>query len=739
MSPRDHPRLIAALAVVVFFALLAAGWFSAAPPGFEMKRHLAELAEAEGLWDNRYSRHLEKAADLETRLAGVTDPLDRIDLRRQIAEQQLLGGEIPAAISGFSGLLDDTQSRYPAYAELLRINLGLAWLRQGELSNCVWNPNAQACVFPLSGEGVHQARLGARQAAEVFAQIASDPKANPDNALQARWLFNIAKMALGEYPDGVPNPLLIPPETWVSAHDPGRFVDTAASRGANLFGLSGGAVMDDFDNDGDLDIVASSWGARDQLELLLNDGAGHFTSATAAADLSGITGGLNIRHADYDNDGFLDILVLRGAWLHQQGQWPNSLLRNNGDGSFSDVTAAAGILSHYPTQTAEFADFNNDGWLDLFVGNEIVRPAAPWPDAAQSFELYCNNQDGSFRPCSADSGIVLEGMIKGSAWGDIDNDGWTDLYVSIWGQPNRLFRNLGALDQPGRFEDVTERAGVAEPVASFPTWFWDFDNDGDLDLFVSGYQGGVAELAADHLGSEGRSRGESPRLYRNRGDGRFDEVAAEMGLDRMLLTMGSNFGDLDNDGWLDMYLGTGSPPLQALMPNRMFRNDRGLRFQDVTTAGGFGHLQKGHGVAFGDIDSDGDQDIYAVIGGAFGSDQFWNVLYENPGSKAHWVTLRLRGDKANRSALGARIKLRLAQADGSVRELHALVGGGSSFGGNSFQQELGLGTATRIDSIEIRWPGLAKPQRLQGPYPVDQIYLIREAADRAEVVGASGR
>ena len=318
----------------------------------------------------------------------------------------------------------------------------------------------------------------------------------------------------------------------------------------------------------------------------------------------------------YDNDGFPDVLVLRGAWLNVAGHLPNSLLRNNGDGTFADVTEHAGLLSFHPTQTATWFDFNNDGWIDLFIGNESgtgeVHPC----------ELYRNNADGTFTECAAGAGVANVAFVKGVTSGDYDNDGWPDLYLSRRGQLNVLYHNDGpkAPDRNPKgawqFTDVTLQAGVTQPLASFPTWFWDYDNDGWLDILVAGsYLKDIGNVAADYLGLP--HVGEGGRLYRNNGNGTFSDVMKAVRLDKILSAMGCNFGDLDNDVYLDFYIGNGDPDFSTILTNRMFRNANGKLFQDVTTAGGFGHLGKVHGVSFGDLDNDGDQDIYVVMGSLF--------------------------------------------------------------------------------------------------------------------------
>ena len=192
----------------------------------------------------------------------------------------------------------------------------------------------------------------------------------------------------------------------------------------------------------------------------------------------------------------------------------------------------------------------------------------------------------------------------------------------------------------------------------------------------------MANVAADYL--ELPHTAELPRIYKNNGDGTFTDMAQQLGVARALYAMGGNFGDLDNDGFWDFYLGTGAPSFRALMPNRLFRNNNGQTFQDITTSAGVGHLQKGHGISFGDIDNDGDQDIYAVMGGAYAGDVFQNALFINPGHGNHWITLRLEGVEANRSAIGARIRVTTVTA-GTRRNIYAVVSTGGSFGASSLQ------------------------------------------------------
>jgi hypothetical protein len=478
--------------------------------------------------------------------------------------------------------------------------------------------------------------------------------------------------------------------------------------GLDAPGRAGGVVVDDFDNDGLFDVVVSSVDACAPLRYYRNRGDGTFEDRTSAAGLSGQIGGINIVQTDYDNDGWLDLFVMRGGW-----EFPmrNSLLRNNGDGTFTDVTAKAG-LSHavHRTHSAVWADYDNDGWLDVFVGHE-ESPSA----------LFRNRGDGTFEDVAHAAGVDAKAFTKGAAWGDYDGDGRPDLYVSNFGSENFLYHNQG----DGTFRERARELGVLRPIMSFPTWFWDYDNDGRLDLFVASFMPSVTEIARFYLGRPAQA--ESMKLYRNTGSG-FEDVTRAVGLDRVVPTMGANFGDLDNDGFLDFYLGTGAPSYAALVPNVMFRNREGRSFADVTTATGTGHLQKGHGVAFADLDGDGNQDVFANIGGFVPGDAYHKAVFRNPGHASHWIRVHLAGVRSNRAAIGARIRVRVIGEDGRESLRYREVSSGGSFGASPLAQHIGLGKAARIASLEIEWPASGTRQVFTD-VPLDRVIEIREFAD----------
>ena len=217
--------------------------------------------------------------------------------------------------------------------------------------------------------------------------------------------------------------------------------------------------------------------------------------------------------------------------------------------------------------------------------------------------------------------------------------------------------------------------------------------------------------------------------------GGFEEVSERYGLTEPTAAMGSNFGDLDNDGYLDFYLGTGYPDYHSLMPSVMYRNRNGHGFSNVTYAGGFGHLQKGHGVFFADLDNDGDQDVFEQMGGAFPGDGFSNALYENPGFGNHWITVKLEGVRSNRSAIGARIRAVVVDEDEGVRRsIYRHVNSGGSFGGNPLRQTIGLGKASRIERLEVFWPTTGITQTF-ADLPVDLVIHIVEDEESYSTLG----
>jgi len=597
--------------------------------------------------------------------------------------------------------------------------LAIAWLRIGERSNCIYSHSAESCVFPISGNGVHVKKTGSEKAIAIYQSLL---QANPSD-LESRWLLNIAYMTIGEYPGGVPPDYLLKGLDTDSGLKIKPFTEMAVSTGVDINNMAGGSIIDDFNNDGNLDIVTSGWGLTEGMHYCRNNGNGTFTNLSALSGLSELTGGLNIMQTDYNNDGLKDIFVLRGAWKGNYGREPVSLLKNNGDGSFTDVTKQSGLLAFHPTQTATWADFNNDGWLDVFIGTESKDPNL-FP-----CQLYINNKNGTFTEMAVRADCAIYDFVKGVNSGDYNNDGWPDIFVSALTGEKRLLRNDGLRNGVVHFTDVADQAGIkANHEPGFGTWFWDFDNDGWSDIVVNNYnfKGSLSVYAAaEALHQPIDEKAGRTILFRNNHDGTFTDVSEAMGLNKVVFSMGCNFGDIDNDGYPDMYFGTGNPSYQSLVPNKLFKNIGGKRFADVTSSGRVGNLQKGHGVAFADIDNDGDEDIYIDMGGAYIGDAYQNLLYINPGqSTNHWLSVELEGVKSNRPAIGARIKISFKE-DGVERHVYADVNSGGSFGANPLRQHLGMGTALTVDSLEIRWPGSGTKQVFTH-LVADQFLRIRE-------------
>ncbi len=580
---------------------------------------------------------------------------------------------------------------------------GIAAMRRGENDNCIACRGESSCIVPITAAAVHSNPTGSRLAIQHFTEYL---ELFPEDA-GVRWLLTVAQMTLGETPKA-PQSAFQQAVTrfFNSEFDIGVFLDKSHEAGLDRFNQAGGAIMDDFDGDGLLDLIVTATDPTESMAYYRNRGDGSFEDKSASAGITDQLGGLVCYQADFDNDGWLDVFIPRGAWF----DWPirPTLLRNNGKGNFDDVTKAAGLLDPVNSHAAAWGDFDNDGWIDLFVACEH-----------QLNRLYRNRGNGTFENVSASADVegVASRWAKGCTWIDYDNDGFQDLFLTNLDDTGRLYHN----ERDGRFVETTLEMGIGGPKSGFACWTWDYDNDGWLDIFATTADRDLSSIIRSMLG-QGHSLA-TCKLFRNNHGTGFEDRTRQAGVDGAYASMGCNFADFDNDGWLDFYLGTGEPSLATLVPNRMFKNVGGQRFADITGSSRTGHLQKGHAVACGDWDRDGDVDLFVETGGAVNGDKFHNLLFQNPGQGHHFLTVKLVGRKTNRAAIGARVKALVGGAH--PREIHRLVSSGSSFGANALEQTIGLGDADHIDVLEATWPASHTTQVFRD-VPADQMIIINE-------------
>jgi hypothetical protein len=587
--------------------------------------------------------------------------------------------------------------------------MGLVNLRLAELENCQHSHNSQMCILPIKGEGIHSKKNGAEMAIKHFESSLQD-EVDP----VTQWLLNVSYSTLGRYPRDVPSEYYIDFERFETGDNKNiKYRNIASELGVGKNTLYGASAFEDFNNDGALDLFATSGDINTQPSIYTLDSSGRYTDYAREFELYGLSGGVHCEIADYNNDGLQDIYVLRGGWIEENASYyPNSLLLNLGD-KFVDVTKEVGVLEFEASHTASWADFNQDGWLDLFVGNENA-PS----------KLYQNTGNSNFTEVSELSGISLSEFVKGSVWGDFNNDGLDDLYVSVYNSENKLYQNQGE-DKEGtyHFIDVSESALVQEPIKSFGVIALDFNNDGWLDIYSPHYKMSMANLVGDYLGEE-NSSGIKSKLYINQRNGTFKPLD-DPNMNRTLLPMGLNAVDSDNDGWLDIYHGTGYPDFAALVPNFMFRNQIGKSLEDITLSSGLGHLQKGHGISIGDPDKDGDNDIYVSLGGFFEADRFNNALFENISTVGDFIVLKLQGVESNLNGIGARINIVVKDENGEVSQIHRTIGSISSYGTQSFEQVIGLGNVASIESLEVYWPKTSSRQVFYD-LPIGQKFICLE-------------
>ncbi|MBV9183006.1 MAG: VCBS repeat-containing protein, partial [Acidobacteria bacterium] len=650
------------------------------PPGWA--QDLQKIcATRKQTWTNAVARLVEFLSPANAAEAAKQAPLDVTQEYYALGELYSYPGEMEQAITEYQKAYQLAQAKSLPVAAQLEQELGVAYLHKAEMENGVYDHPGDRCLIPLA-RGI---AYGRKQDSETAIQYFEKYLQSAPEDLPTKWLLNYAYMTLGGYPSRVPKQYLIPSSVFESQESAPRFRDVAPAAGIVLKSMAGGIIVDDFENNGLLDIVTSSMNMCEHLHYFHNNGDGTFTDRSHEAGLLDQLGGLNIVQADYDNDGCMDILVLRGGW---EIPMRKSLLRGHCNGTFTDVTEKAGLAEPATaSQTAVWTDINNDGWLDLFVGSENG-PA----------QLFLSNRNGTFTDIARSAGVDRVAFSKAVVSSDYDNDGYPDLYVSNYGGDNFLYHNNRNLT----FTDLAKNSGVLGPWISFPSWFFDYDNDGWPDLFVSSYFVSLDESVRTYLGLPPNAA--TMKLYRNQHDGTFRDVTAETGLNKVLMPMGANFGDIDNDGFLDIYLGNGNPNYASLIPHMLLRNHQGKYFSDVTAATGTGELHKGHGVAFADIDRDGDEDILTVIGGAVPGDAHAFRLFENSGNGNDWINIKLTGVKSNRAALGARIQVTVENAGKGERSIYRTVGSGGSFGASPLEQHIGLGASARILNIEIWWP-----------------------------------
>jgi hypothetical protein len=497
----------------------------------------------------------------------------------------------------------------------------------------------------------------------------------------------------------------------------------------------GGVALFDCDNDGRLDIVVVNdstierflAGGDPMITLYHQDGSGgalHFTDVTAASGLSTRGWGMAIAVGDFDNDGLPDIYVT--------GYGHNVLYRNLGGCKFQDVTEPAGVKVGGFSTGAAWADYDRDGRIDLFVARYVhtdlhhLPPPDPrvqgyrsvilqMPDEmeGESDFLFRNRGDGTFEDVSQKAGVGNPGKLHGMgvAWGDYDNDGWPDLYVTNDAGPNYLYHNNG----DGTFGENGILSGTAtgahgEIYGNMAADFGDFNRDGKLDLLTTRY-----------------SR-QPVSLYRN--DGMvFTDIAAESGLAQPTLApvkWGTGFGDFDNDGWSDILIANGN--FSSLMDNletevkygeplQLFRNIDGRNFEDVANQSGLnnGPLRSRRGTAIGDIDNDGNLDI--VVFNAAGPP---SLFLNETRNTNHRVLFRLVGTKSNRMGIGARVTV----TAGAAEQIDEVRGGGGYNSSNDTRLHFGLGQAATMSRIQVRWPSGVKQEFHD--VPAGAIYEINE-------------
>lgn len=547
-------------------------------------------------------------------------------------------------------------------------------------------PQPEQKMEALREAGTSHYRMGDfPEAARLFYEVLQIRQNDVD-----RWMLKTAMSQIQGQRPPLPASVLFPAAPTPSTLLP--FEDVAPRMGIDRLDGNGTCAWGDFDSDGDQDLFLA--GSGHFLAAYRNDG-GAFTEVTSEIGLARVPSGYSLNVIDYDNDGRLDLYVTLNGW---SGPLPNRLFRNTG-GKFVDVSIASGAADAGDGFVSVWGDLDNDGFLDLVVGNGVLKDGSV-P------QVYRNNRNGTFTNVTKAAGLVEPPQFGaiGVALGDYDRDGDLDILINgLDAAPNRLYRNEGGW----RFTEAARLAGVLQPAHNgFVCFFTDYNNDGWPDILTTSlapWPATVQGLKAGYAPASPREmHPDTNRLFRNNGNGTFTDVTWQAKLFFPMGTMGAGVADLDNDGFVDFYFGTGDPQLTRLEPNRFFRNNGDGTFLDLTDVVGFARPgNKGHGVSFIDIDEDGDLDVYAQLGGHYPGDMARNALYKNlQGNRKHWLQMELTGVSSNRFGVGAQVTIRTGG-----RITYREVKGSEGFGATDpYRVHIGLGSAVKADSIEIRWP-----------------------------------
>ncbi|HHT9136342.1 MAG TPA: CRTAC1 family protein [Candidatus Wunengus sp. YC60] len=451
-------------------------------------------------------------------------------------------------------------------------------------------------------------------------------------------------------------------------------VTVTASVGNTARGM--GAAWGDYNNDGLLDVYVSNY--KDENILYKNNGDGTFYDDTDAANVGNTDASTDIAWGDYNNDGFLDLFLVNDV---APGYGAKKVLyKNNGDGTFANVAKTAGIENTAFGMGVAWADYDNDGYLDVYVTNNAHAMICD----GQPNKLFRNKKDGTFEDITDAAGVGDLGNGMGVAWCDYDNDGYQDFYVLNFDNsnfsppentPSILYKNNG----DGTFTRVTDSAGAKNSLGGFGVAWGDYNNDGYMDVFIANLKDILA--SAKNV------------LFKNNGNGTFSDVTDTAGVGDEEESTEVTWVDYDNDGDLDLHVVNGG--IGASQACVLYRNNGDETFTDVVGEASIRYVGHAEGASWGDYDNDGDMDLYLVNYGEP------NVLYQNNGNDNHWIIIKPVGTISNKAGIGARIKV----TTGTKTQIREVDGGSGFCSQDSLWVHFGLGSAETIDTLEIKWPG----------------------------------